>query len=151
MSSENAFEMEIAAKVAELDAAGKDLVPAFITHEIITAHDAGLARQNEHTDFFKHYAYKGHRQDVGAYIAKVYGDRPSDQEPDSQHVLHGFEFVQTHYVIERDGSKVAVRVEHMTDIEIDARVRLLQRRGKACIAHADELARFKNLRGQQVA
>lgn len=37
-----AFELEIATKVAEWDKAGKDLVPAFITHEIITAHEGGF-------------------------------------------------------------------------------------------------------------
>jgi len=106
-----------------------------------------LARQNEHTDFFKHYAYKGHRKDVGSYIAKVYGGDDED-DSDGQHILEGFEYVQTHYVIERDGSKIGVRVENMSDDEIDARVQLLERRGAACIAHADDLKRFKNRRAK---
>jgi len=145
MSAEKKFDLEIATTVAAWDVAGKELVPAFITHEIITRHEPGLARQNEHTDFFKHYAYKGHRKDVGSYIAKAFGDDDEKQKTlDS--FLPGFEHVQRRYVIKRGAEDVAVLVEAMTDAEIDARVQLLKRRGRACLAHADELARFKVLR-----
>jgi hypothetical protein len=144
------FDLEIAAHVAAWDAAGKELVPAFITHEIITKHEPGLARQNDHTDFFKHYAYKGHRKDVGSYIAKVYGDNDGGSKG-AESFLPGFEHVQRHYVLKRGGEDVAVPVELMTDIEIDARVQLLKRRGRACLAHADELDRFKLLRAAPAA
>lgn len=145
MGTESKFELEIATTVAEWDKAGKELVPAFITHEIITKHEAGLARQNEHTDFFKHYAYLGHRKDVGTYIAKVYGDT-DDERKKLELVLPGFEHIQRRYVIKRNGEDVAVHPNDMTDEEIDAREQLLRRRGRACFAHADELKRFKSLR-----
>lgn len=143
--ADNKFEIEIAAHVAAWDRAGKELVPAFITHEIITKHEPGLARTNEHTEFFKHYTYKGHRKDVGSYIAKMYGD-DDDKQKTLDQFLPGFEHVQRRYVIKRGSEDVAVLVEQMTDDEIDARVQLLKRRGRACLAHADELARFKAIR-----
>jgi hypothetical protein len=139
------FDLEIAEHVQAWDDAGKELVPAFITHEIITKHEPGLARTNEHTEFFKHYAYKGHRKDVGAYIAKVYGDT-EDERKQLELVLPGFEHIQRRYVIKRNGEDVAVHPNDMDDQEIDARVRLLKRRGRACLAHADELERFKLIR-----
>jgi hypothetical protein len=108
------FEIEIAAHVAAWDRAGKELVPAFITHEIITKHEPGLARTNEHTEFFKHYAYKGHRKDVGSYIAKMYGD-DDDKQKTLDQFLPGFEHVQRRYVIKRGSEDVAVLVEQMTD------------------------------------
>ena len=109
MSSESAFELEIATVVAAWDAAGKELVPAFITHEIVTKHEPGLARPNEHTDFFKHYTYKGHRKDVGAYIAKVYGDDDEERKK-MELLLPGFEHLQRRYVVKRGEEEVAVRI-----------------------------------------
>lgn len=145
MSSESKFELEIATTVAQWDKAGKELVPAFITHEIITKHEAGLARTNEHTEFFRHFAYQGLRKDVGAYISKVFGDT-DDERKQLEMVLPGFEHIQRRYVIKRKGEDVAVHPNDMTDDEIDAREQLLRRRGRACFAHADELSRFKALR-----
>jgi hypothetical protein len=150
MGDDNKFELEIAEHVATWDRDGKELVPAFITHEIITKHEPGLARTNEHTEFFKHYAYKGHRKDVGAYIAKVYGDT-EDERRQLELVLPGFEHIQRRYVVRRNGEDVAVHPKDLSDPEIDARVRLLKRRGKACLAHANELARFKTIRASKQA
>jgi hypothetical protein len=146
MSAESNFEAEIAATVTAWDRAGKELVPAFITHEIVTKHEAGLARTNEHTEFFKHYAYKGHRKDVGAYIAKVFGDTDDDEQKKLELLLPGFEHIQRRYIIKRSGEDVAVHPNDMSDEEISAREQLLRRRGKRCIAHADELRRFKAIR-----
>lgn len=146
MSGQNPFDLEIAATVAEWDKAGKELVPAFITHEIITKHEPGLARTNEHTEFFKYYAYKGHRKDVGAYIAKVFGDTDDDEQKKLELVLPGFEHIQRRYVVKRNGEDVAVHPNDLSDPEIDAREQLLRRRGRTCFAHADELKRFKALR-----
>lgn len=147
MSTEK-FEQEIAAKVAEYESAGKEIVPQFITHEIIQSHEAGLARQNDHTDFFRHFTYKGHRKEVGSYIAKRFGDNEDGGEGEQrQPVLPGFEYVQRHYIVKRGDESVAVAVDMLTDDEIDARVQLLRKRGAACQAHADELSRFKHIRG----
>lgn len=145
MSTEK-FEQEIAAKVAEYEAAGKEIVPQFITHEIIQSHEAGLARQNDHTDFFRHFAYKGHRKDVGSYIAKKYGDDRSSGE-ERQPVLPGFEHLQRHYIVPRGGEKVVVAIELLTDEEIDAKVEFLRKRSASDVAHADEFVRFKHIRG----
>lgn len=142
-----AFAREIALTVHKWRDANRVLVPQFITHEIITLREAsGLARTNENTEFFKYYAYKGHRQDVGSYISKEFPDA-DDKKPDKkQYVMDGFEYVQRYYIVKRDGDDVAVPVDAMTDVEIDARTQLLRRRGQTCLAHADELARYKELR-----
>jgi hypothetical protein len=146
VSKTETFETEIAVVVAQWDKAGRDLVPSFITNELVQSHKHGLARANEHTPFFEHYTYKGLRQHVGAFISKNYGDDDRDEKIDQQ-VLPGFDFVQRRYVITRGDEKVAVLVECMTDDELDAHVQFLRRRGQACMSHADELARFKHLRG----
>jgi len=146
MSAQEVFELEIAATIEAWRTAGKVLVPQFITHEIITKHEPGLARTNEHTEFFKHYAYKGHRKDVGAYIAKVLTDEEDSEKHVKSLLLPGFDFVQTHYVIKRGGGDVGVPVDQMTDEECHARAEMIRRRGTACLAHADELDRYVLLR-----
>lgn len=148
--ADNKFEVEIATIVQKWIDEGREIVPAFVTQEIIKSHEHGLARNNEHTEFWKHYAYKGHRKDVGSYIAKNFGDDESE-EKEHQHVLPGFEHVQRHYVINRGGGPVMVPVGQMTDAEIRARVQLLRRRGAGCMAHADELERFMNLRESEAS
>lgn len=150
MSMDLRFDVEIAAVVSAWAAAGRELTPAFITHEIVTAHEQrGLARECDDTLFFKHYTYKAVRKDVGAYIAKVYGG-DSDVEPKTP-PLPGFDHIQQYYVIKRGKEDVAVPVAQMTDDEIDARIQFLKRRAGACLAHADELHRYKTLRGVAAA
>lgn len=146
MSTDTRFEVEIASAVAAWAAAGKELTPAFITHEIVTQHEArGLARECDDTTFFKHYTYKALRKDVGTYIAKAYGDDQNDKRSKDT-FLPGFEFVQQYYVIRRGADDIAVPVGQMSDEEIDAKIMFIERRGRACLAHADELRRYKKLR-----
>jgi hypothetical protein len=139
------FEREIAEAVDRWASEGKRLTPQFITHEIIQLHEDGLARQNEHVDFLRHYTFKGLRQCVGQYISKKFGESRVDRESMATK-LPGFEYIQTHYIVGSGDEEEAVPVEAMTDEDIEARVNLLRKRGKACFAHADELERFKLMR-----
>ncbi|GAC1573008.1 MAG: hypothetical protein NVS3B5_02270 [Sphingomicrobium sp.] len=144
------FEREVADVVDRWAAEGKRLQPQFIANEIIQNHEGGLARQNDDVDFLRHYTFKGVRQSVGAYISKKFGDTRADRESIAA-ILPGFEYVQTHYVIGSGDDAEGVPVETMSDDDIDARAQLLMRRGDSLHAHADELLRFKRLRGQNRA
>lgn len=138
------YAREIRQTVEAWDKSGKHLVPTFITHEIVKRHVAGLARANEHTPFYEHFAHKGCRSEVGRYISKTYGDEAADaKKPDT---FFGYEYIQRHYVITRDGEDIAVPIDDLTDAEIEARVEMLRKRGLACLAHADELERYRSLR-----
>jgi hypothetical protein len=132
------FELEISAKVSEWDKAGKDLVPSFITSEIVKSHErGGLARANEDTEFFLHYTYKAARKDVGSFITKNYEEANTPEA-----TFAGFDYVQRRYVVRRGGEDVGVEVHMLTKEERVAQVQFLRRRGRACLAHADELERF---------
>lgn len=142
------FDQEVANKIAQWAAAGRDIVPSFITHEIVQSHVGGLARQNEHTLFWEHHTYKSLREDVGRYITKAYG---KEDEEKKAVLLPGFEYVQQFYIVRRGDEDVAVAPAAMSDEEIDAKVQLLRRRGTACFAHADEFDRYKKMRGSSKA
>lgn len=145
MSAHKKYEAIIAAKVSEWDGAGKDLNPTWITHEICQMYEAALVAGDDGSDFWRHFTYKACRQETGRFIAKHYGDESDGPEAEQQ-CFPGFDFVQRRYIVERNGDEVAVLTETMTDDELDAKERELRRRGQSCLAHADELARFKHLR-----
>jgi hypothetical protein len=132
------WDEEIARKVEAWDAAGKVLHPSWIAMEICNDHEEDLAR-GQGADWWKHRGFRAVRQDVGRFIAKNYGQKAED---DAQHVLPGCEYVQRRYIVKRDGDDVAVLVEDMTDEEIEAKAQELEKRGRSCIAHADELRLF---------
>lgn len=63
--------------------------------------------------------------------------------------MPGFERLQTHYLVERDEERVAVRIDHLTDEEIEAKAKEQETMGRACFQHADELRRYGDLRSSK--
>jgi hypothetical protein len=72
--------------------------------------------------------------------------RPEPAGNQQQLVMPGFERLQTHYLVERDKERVAVRIDHLTDDEIEAKACEQETMGRACFQHADELRRYRDLR-----
>lgn len=130
-------DLVIARKVAEWDEAGKVLHPAWITTEIVNDYDDCFAR-GDRPEYARRHMFKSVRKDVGQFITKNFG---KEAEVDGQHVLPGCEFVQRRYVVDRNGDDVAVLIEDMTEEEAEAKAQELEKRGRSCIAHADELRR----------
>lgn len=146
MSNPERFANEIAAKVAAWDAAGKELHPQWITHEICEAHKEGIAKAGDDADFYRHFAYKACRKDVGAFITKNYGDELKESAAEREPPFPNFPRIQRRYVVNRNGDDVAVLAIDMTDDELDAKELFLTRRSAADIEHADEIRRFKHWR-----
>lgn len=115
--------------------------PTLISAEICHLHVAGI-QQGEHSDFWLHSGYSYCRQQVRKCINRRAGDRPvSDKHP-----LKRWQHLQAYYLLERDGDKVAVPVNDMTDSELEQKARLYRTMAATCYAHADELDRFRNHR-----
>lgn len=141
MSFRDQVRREIAAKAA----AAEILHPAWITHDICTGHLVGLS-EGDDADFWRQAGYIAVRAEVGEYLRKYYS---ADREPDDdegQQRLPGFEYVQTHYIVERDGDKLAVPTTDLTDDEIGRITARLRATGAALFAHADDLERFQRSR-----
>lgn len=104
----------------------------FADHEDIRGADA---------EFYRCCAWTTVRREVRQQINQVESD-PRDH----QISLEGFEHLQDYYVVTRNKEQVAVRVDHLTDSEIDVKANEYDSMGSTCLAHADELRRYKDLR-----
>ena len=131
---------EIAQLIARVAEEGRALEPRWITHEICNAHQSGLAR-GEEADFWMHHGHRAVRADVGNYIRKHFN--PEADADDAQNTLPGFEHVQTHYIVERDGQEIGIPTPQMTDDEIEATVSRMRSSAATLYAHADELERYR--------
>lgn len=140
MSYSDRLRSEIAAKVDSMAAKDEYLHPTWVAHEICNDHQPGLA-DNEHAEFWRHGGYLNTRKETGAYITKHYGGAATESD-DRQMVLAGFDYVQTHYLVKRNGDEIAIPVTEMTSDERTSWVMRLRATGNAYHAHADELERF---------
>ena len=66
-------------------------------------------------------------------------------------MLPGFAHLQAYYIVEREGDEVGVPVYDLTDLELEQKADLYSSMGTGCLAHADELRRFKRARRQSTA
>lgn len=146
MSFRDQVRREISAKVDDLAAAAKSLHPAWITHDICIDHVVGLGDGHD-ADFWRQAGYIAVRAEVGQYLRKYYSaDKTPDEEDEGQRRLPGFEYVQTHYIVERDGDELAVPTTDLSDDEIVRITARLRATGAALFAHADDLERFQRSR-----
>lgn len=145
MSNFQKLNEEIAAKVDEIVKKGGPLFPDWIAHAICNDHADGLADGNEEADFWRHNGYRTVRRQVGTFITKNF--KPEERKDERrQFIFPGFDHVQTHYVVERDGDEIAIPTNSLTDEEIDAVVSRMRSSAATLYAHADELERFKSYR-----
>lgn len=148
MSYQTTLNAEIDAVIDAKLAAGETLHPTWIAHHICAAHEPGLG-DGEDADFWRHGGYRTCRDAVTQRIKRVAGIQM--ERSATQPTLPGFEHVQTHYVVTRDGEEIGVPTDFLTDAEIDEVAARIEAMGKTCIAHARELKRLKRLRSQAAA
>lgn len=72
--------------------------------------------------------------------------RVESNEPSNQLELEGFNRLQQYYLVARDGEQQAVRIDSLTDREIDEKVRELLQMAAGCQQHVDELLRYRSRR-----
>lgn len=146
MSFRDQVRREIATKVDGLAAAAKALEPKWITHVICGDHLTGLG-EGEDADFWRQGGYIAVRAEVGEYLRKYYSaDKAPTGEDEGQRRLPGFEYVQTHYIVDRGGDEIAIPTPDLSDDEIARITARLRATGAALFAHADDLDRFQRSR-----
>lgn len=136
---------EISARVEALASNGQRLVPDWIAHEICNSHVDGLNAESEESGFWRQGGYHSVRAETGQYLRKYYSaDTITDDG--RQRSLPGFSFVQTHYIVDRDGDEIAIPTPDLTTDEIKAIVSRIRATAGALFAHADELERYEQTR-----
>lgn len=136
---------EIAAKIEWLkDNNGPVLHPDWITQAVMADH---ADVDGKDADFHLCCSRAQVRNEVRQQLNKF---KPQETPTATQLVLEGFERLQHYYLVPRDGEQVAVRIDELSDEEIDAKAEEQETMGRACFQHADELRRYKDLRRDRV-
>lgn len=88
------------------------------------------------------------RSHLAEIVKRCIGKYKPQPVTDTQLVLPGFEHLQRGYQVEREGVRVLVPTDLLTDDEIDARAAEYEAMAAGCRAHARELRDFKERRDQ---
>jgi len=113
------------------------LHPEYITNAVIDRHpDVSGADAEFYRVMSRAQVREAVRSRLNAFKAKA------EAEADRQLVMQGFERLQRRYLVNEDGTQVAVKVEHMTSKQRQSKVAELRAMGQGCFQHADELERF---------
>lgn len=130
---------EIGAKIEWLrENNGPELHPNWIAKAIMDDHSD---IQGTDADFHLCCSYAIVRKEVTQQINQTETDPKV-----TQLALDGFAHLQHYYVIERSGERLAVRVDNLTDTELDGKAGEYDSMGRTCLEHADEIRRYKELR-----
>ena len=87
------------------------------------------------------------RSHLAEVVKRCIGKYSAKPETDNQLVLPGFTHLQRGYQVEREGVRLLVPTDLLTDEEIDARADEYEAMAAGCCAHARELRDFKDRRG----
>lgn len=137
---------EISAKIQWLiENNGSVLHPRFIAHSVVSDHPDV---NGEDADFYKVVSYEKLRDEVRQQINRMKVKTDDEQDSQQQLLMPGFDYLQRRYFVPRDGETCIVKIEEMSDEEIEAKAKEREAMGRACFAHADELRRYRELRAK---
>lgn len=145
MSYETALNEEIDAIINAKVAANEPLHAAWIAQQVVAAHEPGLVEGDDKL-FWLHGGYLTARAAVLNRVRRVAGVSAERAEPAPR--LPGFDHMQTHYMVARNGDEVAIPTVMLTDDELDALAARIDAMAETCKAHAREIRRFKRLRAK---
>ena len=134
---------EIQGYIDALAAANRPWRAEWIAHWICDDHATGLA-DGADADFWRYCGYRQCRELVRRCINARAGNRPDPNEAVT--ALPGYEHLQSHYIVTRDGDNVGVPLHDLTDEELAAKSQMHRAMGNACHAHAAEIERYVRLR-----
>ncbi|HMF68068.1 MAG TPA: hypothetical protein VK602_10720 [Phyllobacterium sp.] len=145
----------------KLDAATKnrrDWRPRFIANELLVDHMIPELKGSEEYEFWRYCGYETCR-DITTMVINHLTDPVAFDKDEKAPVLPGFEHLQTHYTVKRnmDGGKfgsveiIGVPIEQLTDDEMIVIAKKLRTASVALGEHANELDRYRRMRGISAA
>jgi len=139
MSKEQTFLTgEISAKVEKYASMKMTMNPAVIAREICEDHAHELADDSE---FWEVCGFQFTKQNVANYLRKNF-DNQDKQAETNQLVIEGFEYLQSHYIVEKDGDPEAVHISDLTYDQIKFISNRMKRKAKGLLIHARELEKY---------
>jgi len=134
------LEGEILDKLDELQRKfpDQDIPALWIANSVMSDH--GLIAEADPDGFHHTCSFRTVREYTRRVVSRYDGSPTAT--PDPQIVLPGFERLQTHYLIDRDGEQTMVRVDRLSSAERRAKAAELRAMGAGCYQHAEELDRY---------
>lgn len=120
-----------------MDSSESVLHPDWITTAVMSGHPDV---DGEDADFALVGCRAFVRNETRKQINKIKSIDESDQP--EQLVMPGCNHLQKYYACERDSERCAVRVDMMTDDELQQKASEYRAMGRACLDHADEIERY---------
>ena len=114
------------------------LHPEWITQAVMSKHSDV---DGDDCDFYQCCARAEVRTQVRKRLSKYKAD--TDMAVDRQIVLEGFERLQKRYLVSENGEQVAIRIQDMTDAQLQAKADEYRAMGAGCFQHADEIDRYR--------
>jgi hypothetical protein len=111
----------------------------WVTQDIVNRHNK---IEGPDADFCLERMFDNIREEVRRAIRR-YDITPEAGEPDPQLTMEGFERLQKVYSVMRGGRSVAVRVELMSDVELQAKENELEKFAGGSIEHRNEIRRYR--------
>ncbi|QDP58786.1 MAG: hypothetical protein GOVbin1573_73 [Prokaryotic dsDNA virus sp.] len=126
---------EVRAFIEDKLANGEIIRVEWVKHEFVMRHDH---IEGEDADFYRICAY----EHVGRVVKKVIGLYQPKPAGDEQLVLDGFDHLQRAYPVLRDGDRVLVPTDQLTDDELRDRAAEYDAMAEGCRLHAQEIRAF---------
>lgn len=136
---------DINTEIDALRASNKDTIdPAVVAFRVFDGYREGFASGDTRAvAFARHTSYAAVRKLATTCLNKLEPE-PDEDGSATQARLPGFETdrLQSYYVNERNGTKVAVRIDLMTDEEVEQKAAHYSSNARQLNAHAAELMRY---------
>jgi hypothetical protein len=148
---------EIELRIEECHARGDVVQPRWITHQICREHAKGLAVNADQTDeqepddvaFWRFCGYTLTRKLTTDCINDL--SKPNGSRSHVAPFLPGFQHLQRHYVITRDGEDVEVPTGQLTVDELLEKADQYDRNAGTLVEHARELRRYAAMRAHEAS
>jgi len=138
MNANPALLSEIYEVIERYLSAQGDAPADWVTQDIVNRHNR---IEGPDADFCLERTYDNIRDEVRRAIRRY--DISAEGEADPQLTMEGFERLQKVYSVMRNGQSVAVRVELMSDAELEAKEIELERFAAGSIEHRNEIRRYR--------
>lgn len=143
MSYETTLHEEIDAIISRKVAANEVVHPVWISQQVCLAHEPGLVEGDDKL-FWLHAGHLVVRKAVLDRVRRVAGIAP--ERDASAPTFPGFDHLQSHYIVTRDGDEAAIPTADLSDGELEAIASRIDAMAETCKAHARDVRRFKRLR-----
>lgn len=138
---------EVQSMFDEFVAAGRSIHVDWLANTVMDKHRDVHGTDK---DFYVLCAWHHVKTSIRQVVRKSKPNEESGLSSIPQLSLPGFERIQTHYHVERDGEICLIRIDELSDQEIELKVEEYERMAEGCRLHAAELRRYKAQRRHEL-